>query len=444
MSSGADPDGLDELEAEIEEDLGAEADGHERRERGVRNINWNVIYLGAGGLLLVLLTVAFMQTSGDRAPAPRQAGAGDRDTRAPTSAEPPYREAAREQSRATADDTLASAPAVPPKSSAVVGGGPGGRDYQQVQSGDPAAGGGGAQPAGDSVRGGGGSAGAQGAGQERPRDPRREAWSAARDDVPEVGWGTMGAANGFQRPGEAAESEAPGGEGGASESTVAADESVLRDAEAAFGLEPGTLSGGQGGTRTAAVAGGLVVPAMTVIPAVLVTGITSESAGDVIAQVTQDVRDRSGRKTAIPRGSWVSGRLTRPPAPGDARVDITWNLLRYPDRATVPLPGLSTADRKGAGGVPARVDTHYGPALLTAVAGSVLGGGLQLAQARQGGAQTVPGAGQVAAGAAGQIAQVGGDLVNRGAGIRSTATVAPATQILILVREDLSLPPRAR
>jgi type IV secretion system protein VirB10 len=219
---------------------------------------------------------------------------------------------------------------------------------------------------------------------------------------------------------------------------------VLREAEAAFGLTPGALSGGRDGSRPASGPGGLVVPAMTVIPAVLVTGITSESAGDVIAQVTHDVADRSGNRAAIPRGSRVSGRLARPPAPGDARVDISWNLLRLPDRTTVPLPGLATADRKGVGGVPARVDTHYGPALLTAVAGSVLGGGLQLAQARQGGVQAAPGAGQIAAGAAGQVTQVGGDLVNRGAGIRSTATVAPATPILILVREDLSLPPRAR
>ncbi len=111
---------------------------------------------------------------------------------------------------------------------------------------------------------------------------------------------------------------------------------------------------------------------------------------------------------------------------------------------TVPLPGLGTADRTGAGGVPARVDTHYGPALLTAVAGSVLGGGLQIVQARQGSGQAPPGAGQIAAGAAGQLAQVGGDLVSRGSGIRSTTTVAPATRILILVREDLSLPPRSR
>ncbi|HEX7240983.1 MAG TPA: TrbI/VirB10 family protein [Longimicrobiaceae bacterium] len=444
MSSAGEPDGLEALEAEIDEDLGAEADEHGRTGRAVRNINWNVIYLGAGALLLVLLTVAFVQTSGDKRQVPRQTGAAERDTRTPSPAEPPYREAARERSQPAAGDTLASAPAVPPKSSAVVGGGEGGRDYREVQSGAPAGGGGGAPSPGDSARGGIGSAGVQGGGQERPRDPRREAWAAARDEVPEPGWGTVGAGNGFQRSGEAAETEAPGQEPGAGE-PPAADESVLREAETAFGLAPGTLSGGQGGSRPAPVAGGLVVPAMTPIPAVLVTGITSESTGDVIAQVTQDVRDRSGTQTAIPRGSWVSGRLARPPVPGDARVDISWNLLRYPDRATVPLPGLGTADRKGAGGVPARVDTHYGPALLTAVAGSVLGGGLQLAQARQGGGQAAPTAGQVAAGVAGQqMAQVGGDLVNRGAGIRSTATVAPATRILILVREDLSLPPRAR
>lgn len=442
MSRTADPDGLEALEAEIEDDLAGDGEEHGRAGRAVRNINWNVIYLGAGALLLVLLTVAFMQTSGAERQVPRQTGAGQRDTRAPASAEPPYREAAREASRRSPGDTLASAPVVPPRSSAVVGGGEGDRDYREVQNGDPVAGGVGAPPPGDSARRGGVSP-APGGGQERPRDPRREAWAAARDEVPESGWGAAGAGSGFLRTGEPGETGVPGETPGG-ESTPAADESVLREAEAAFGLTPGALSGGRDGSRPASDPGGLVVPAMTVIPAVLVTGITSESAGDVIAQVTHDVADRSGSRTAIPRGSRVSGRLARPPAPGDARVDISWNLLRLHDRTTVPLPGLATADRKGVGGVPARVDTHYGPALLTAVAGSVLGGGLQLAQARQGGVQVAPGAGQIAAGAAGQVAQVGGDLVNRGAGVRSTATVAPATRILILVREDLSLPPRVR
>jgi type IV secretion system protein VirB10 len=440
MSPAADRDGLEALESEIEEDLAAEADAPARTGRAVRNINWNVIYLGAGALLLVLLTVAFMQTSGDGRQAPRQTGSAGRDTRTPAPAEPPYREAARETRRAAADDTLASAPAVPPKSSAVVGGGAGDRDYREVRSGEPAAAG--APTTGDPAHGGEGGAAVQGGGQERPPDPRREAWAAARDEVPEPGWGTTRAGSAFQRLGESGAAGAPGEESGTGADTAAGDESALREAEAAFGLAPGRMAGGHGGTRPPVVPGGMVVPAMTVIPAMLVTGITSETGGDVIAQVTQDVRDRSGKQTAVPRGSRVSGRLARPPVPGDARVDISWNLLRFPDRSTVPLPGLGTADRTGAGGVPARVDTHYGPALLTAVVGSVLGGGFQLAQAWQG-RQPAPGVGQGPAGAAGQqVARVGGDLVTRGGGIRSTATVAPATRILILVREDLLLPPR--
>ena len=446
---------LEDLEAEIEADLPEEEaeeeaeEGAGRGPRTIRGVNWRMIYLGGAGLLAVLLGVALLDALSSRRTVQPTLGPAQRDRAAPVVADPPYADVQGARSRSPRGDSLGGAPVVPPPSSAVVGG-RGGRDYRTVQSGDlpgdgdpPAE----VQSASAGRREDGSGEGAAGGAPERPRDPRREAWAAARDEVPESGWGaTAGAGASFGRIGEeeepaarAAPPAAPGDAGGD-------PEALLREAEEAFGLAPGAL--GLPGTATRggpSSEGGMVVPGLTAIPAFLVTGINSESTGEVIAQVTQDVFDRSGRRIAIPRGSRFSGRLARPPAPGDARVDIGWNLLRFPDRTVVAIPSLTTADRSGAAGIRARVDHHYGRTLGAALVGSVLGAGLQLSQPRRGGGDASPGAGQIGAGAVGQqLAQVGGEMVRRELGIRPTATVAPGTALLIMVREDLVLPPARR
>lgn len=114
-----------------------------------------------------------------------------------------------------------------------------------------------------------------------------------------------------------------------------------------------------------------------VIPAVMITGINSDLAGSIIAQVSQNVYDTStGRHLLIPQGTKLFGTYGNQIQFGQERVLVAWNRLVFPNGKTLDLGQMLGADMAGFGGFTDQVNNHFwklfkGAFLLSMVTASV-------------------------------------------------------------------------
>ncbi|WP_162982992.1 DNA type IV secretion system protein ComB10, partial [Helicobacter sp. L8] len=115
------------------------------------------------------------------------------------------------------------------------------------------------------------------------------------------------------------------------------------------------------------------------IPAFLITPISSQLAGKVIAQVESDVFANMGKAVLIPKGSKVIGYYNNDNKIGDYRLNIVWTRIITPHGINIMLTNAKGADIKGYSGLVGEVITHnfqrYGMPLLV----STLSNGLLIA-----------------------------------------------------------------
>ncbi len=98
----------------------------------------------------------------------------------------------------------------------------------------------------------------------------------------------------------------------------------------------------------------------TVIPAVLVTPVTSDAPGSITARVTRDVYDDvRATRLLIPKGSRLYGAYMNEVAEGQERVLMAFSRLIFPDGKSVRLSGFGGADSMGRSGLPADVNNHF-------------------------------------------------------------------------------------
>ncbi len=115
----------------------------------------------------------------------------------------------------------------------------------------------------------------------------------------------------------------------------------------------------------------------SVIPAVMISGVNSDLAGQLIAQVSQSVYDSpSGRYLLIPQGTRLIGAYSADVMYGQERVLVAWQRLIFPDGRTLDLGSMPGADQAGFSGFTDTVNNHlwriYRDAfLLSAVVGAV-------------------------------------------------------------------------
>ena len=85
---------------------------------------------------------------------------------------------------------------------------------------------------------------------------------------------------------------------------------------------------------------GYTLSAGTVIPATMLTGITSDSpGGDVVAQVRQDVYDSlTGKYLLIPQGTRLIGTSGTAGSRGNKRLGVIFKRLIFPNGTSVNLP----------------------------------------------------------------------------------------------------------
>jgi type IV secretory pathway VirB10-like protein len=185
-----------------------------------------------------------------------------------------------------------------------------------------------------------------------------------------------------------------------------------------------------------------VLRAGSVIPATLLTGVNADLPGLLVAQVREDVFDSvTGRYRLIPNGTKIVGTYDSHVVQGQNRVLVVWKRLLYPDGSNLDLRGMAGVDSAGYAGFDAKVDTHLGKTVGSALLLSIIGAGAQISQPQR---SVVLGAppdiGQTIAGAMGQqIANDSIQLAQRQMQIPPTLRVAPGYPFDVLVDRDIVL-----
>lgn len=207
----------------------------------------------------------------------------------------------------------------------------------------------------------------------------------------------------------------------------------------AFLQQAGDLGGQSVIARLEPAGSPFVLRAGTVIPATLLTAITSDLPGDCTGQVSRDVYDsQTQRAVLIPKGSKLMCRYDDQVAAGQGRLLVAWTRLMLPDGRSMTLPGLALKDAQGQTGAKGDVDNHtrrvFGRALLL----SAIGAGAQLSQPRQVTILAPPTTGQVMAGAVGQeLSNVALEILRRGMDQPPTITVPQGQTFNVFLNGDL-------
>lgn len=184
--------------------------------------------------------------------------------------------------------------------------------------------------------------------------------------------------------------------------------------------------------------GRYVVTAGSTIGAALITGLSSDLPGQVIAQVTEDVFDSTtGRTRLIPQGSRLIGSYDADASYGQTRVLLVWTRLIFPDGRSLDLDRLLGTDGSGKSGLTDRVDNHWGTILKAGLLSTLLGLGSA--------ASEIGKDGEIATAirdSAGQtIGRAGDRIVEKQLGVQPTITVRPGARVRVLVSRDLVLEP---
>jgi type IV secretory pathway VirB10-like protein len=195
----------------------------------------------------------------------------------------------------------------------------------------------------------------------------------------------------------------------------------------------------------------------TVIPAVLITGITSDASAQVVAQVAQNVYDTAtGRYLLIPQGARVLGDYSTSVRYGQSRIAINWRRLVLPNTASIDLPSVPATDAAGYGGLSDQVDNHYLRTFGTAALISLIDAGQMIGQLGMSGGSYGIGAPYGAYGsginstemigmlggstASQQLAQVAQNSLQAGMNIPPTISIRPGFRLNIELTTDVTLP----
>lgn len=263
---------------------------------------------------------------------------------------------------------------------------------------------------------------------------RRQARDSARASKLFAGDSARSAA-----PAIAAEpSSTPSGQAGPAAAGTAAPMDA-QDRKTAF-VTGGTSSPTLNSGRLVPPAGRYVVSAGATIAAALVTGLSSDLPGQVIAQVTEDVFDSvSGQTRLIPQGTRLIGIYDARVSYGQSRALVVWTRMILPDGRSLDLDRMLGTDPSGQSGFSDRVDGHTGKLLMAGLLSTLFGVGANAATAGGGDNNDIAYAIRESAGRS--VGNAGDKIVERQLDVQPTITIRPGARVRVLLSRDLLLEP---
>ena len=231
---------------------------------------------------------------------------------------------------------------------------------------------------------------------------------------------------------------APAGSTLSATAAVAPAGTDAQDREAAFvagGAHTPSVNAGQ----LTAASGRYVVTAGSTIAAALITGLSSDLPGEVVAQVTEDVFDSTtGRTRLIPQGTRLIGSYDAHVEYGQSRALVVWTRLILPDGRSLDLDRLIGTDAAGQSGFVDRVNHHTGKLIEAGLLSTLFGVGSNIATS----GSNNDGIAFAIRDSAGQSVERAGDkLVEHQLDVQPTITIRPGARVRVLVSRDLVLEP---
>lgn len=178
-----------------------------------------------------------------------------------------------------------------------------------------------------------------------------------------------------------------------------------------------------------------------VIPATLISGISADLPGQIMAQVAQNVYDTpTGNYLLIPQGARLVGRYASDVAYGQSRVLVAWQRIVFPDGKALDIGAMPGADRAGYAGFHDQVNRHYLRMFGSALLMSAVVAGITLSQDRErdldGGRQRASDALSEALGQ--QLGQVTAQMIAQNLNVAPTLAIRPGYRFNVLVTKDLT------
>jgi type IV secretory pathway VirB10-like protein len=175
------------------------------------------------------------------------------------------------------------------------------------------------------------------------------------------------------------------------------------------------------------------------IPATLEQAIDSDLPGEVKALVRSNVYDTAtGEYLLIPQGARLLGTYNSVISYGQARVQVVWTRIIFPDGSSINLDGMSGHDDQGRAGFHDQVNNHYARLVGFAVLTSAFAAGLELSQRQNTSLLTTPTAGQTASAAVGQqLTELGSEVTRRNLNIQPTIKIRVGYKFTVRVNRDM-------
>lgn len=181
----------------------------------------------------------------------------------------------------------------------------------------------------------------------------------------------------------------------------------------------------------------------TIIPGLMLTGLNSDLPGNVLAQVSENVWDVTGKHVLIPKGTRVIGVYDSLVTFGQQRVLLVWNRFVMPNGTTLDIAGSPGVDQAGYSGLSGRVNEHWGRMFKSALLASVFVAGAEMVYGDDTSSNNddKKSPRDVAAESlAGSILDMGTKIMNKTSDIQPTITVKPGKKMGIFVQQDVVFP----
>jgi type IV secretion system protein VirB10 len=182
----------------------------------------------------------------------------------------------------------------------------------------------------------------------------------------------------------------------------------------------------------------------TMLPAMLISGINSDNGGQVTAQLTADVYDSLyGNTLLIPMGTRLVGTYEGGAKLGEARVNVRWSRILLPNGASYQMGDtIVTAGMDGYPGILGKVDNHNDQVVSAGLVTTALGALGSIAAGNTSSSGDSYSASNLAAqGAASNLLNTAGKLMEQKMSRIPTITVEPGTTFFLRVADILPLRP---
>jgi type IV secretion system protein VirB10 len=181
----------------------------------------------------------------------------------------------------------------------------------------------------------------------------------------------------------------------------------------------------------------------TMLPAILISGINSDNGGQVTAQTTSAVYDSLyGSTLLIPMGTRLVGTYESGAKLGESRVNVRWSRILLPNGASYQMgDAIVTAGMDGYPGILGKVNTHSDQVVSAGLVTTALGALGSIAAGNTSSGDNDSASNLAAQGAASNLLNTAGKLMEQKMSRIPTITVEPGTTFFLRVADILPLRP---